>query len=82
MGDEGIRVETLNPEQAGKMIGKGAEFIRVGLQQKSFPFGNAVKTKSGQWNYLIIASKFYEYIGLNFKILNNTEEERERRYKL
>ena len=67
MGNEEIRVETLTPEQAGKMIGKGAEFVRVGLQQNIFPFGNAVKTKSGQWNYLIIASKFYEYIGLKME---------------
>lgn len=56
------KVETITPAEAGKILGKSAEFIRAGLRQNRFPFGTAVESKSGQWNYIIIKSKFYEYI--------------------
>ena len=57
-------VETMTPAEAGKMIHKNAEFIRAGLRQGRFNFGTAVESKSGEWNYLIIKSKFLEYVGL------------------
>ena len=60
------RVETLTPAEAGRIIGKGAEYIRVGLQMNRFPFGTAVppKKKGGKWNYNIIKSKFLEYANI------------------
>lgn len=58
------RVETITPEEAGRIIGKNAEFIRAGLRQERFNFGTAVQGKTGQWNYNIIKSKFYEYAGI------------------
>ena len=56
------KVETMTPEQVAKKLGKGVEFVRAGLRQDKFPFGTAVESNSGQWNYLIIKSKFMEYI--------------------
>lgn len=36
---EGIqKVETMTPYEAGKIVGKNADFIRIGLQQGRFPF--------------------------------------------
>lgn len=60
--DEVEKIETITPAEAGKILGKNAEFVRAGLRQNRFPFGTAVESKSGQWNYIIIKSKFYEYI--------------------
>lgn len=57
------KVETMTPEQAAKQLGKGTEFVRAGLRQKVFPFGNAVQNENGRWNYIIIKSKFLDYIG-------------------
>jgi hypothetical protein len=55
------RVETLTAEQAGKIIGKNAEYIRALLRQGRVEWGTAVQSKSGQWNYNIIKSKFLKY---------------------
>lgn len=66
MEDEEILqpIETLTPFEAGKILGKNAEFIRAGLRQNKFSFGTAVEGASGQWNYLIIKSKFLEFAGI------------------
>ena len=66
MENEVKRVETLTPEQAGKIIGKNAEYIRAGLRLQRFDFGSAVPPKKpgGNWNYNIIKSKFLEYAGI------------------
>ncbi len=59
------KVETITPAEAGKIIGKSPDYIRVGLQQKRFDFGSAVQGLNGQWIYNIIKSKFYEYAGIS-----------------
>lgn len=59
-----MEVETITPAEAGKIIHKNAEFIRAGLRQGRFDFGTAVKSKSGQWNYIIFKNKFLKYAGL------------------
>ena len=60
------RVETITPYEAGRIIGKNAEYIRSGLRQNRFNFGSAVppEKEGGDWNYNIIKSKFYEYAGI------------------
>lgn len=55
-------VETITPEIAGKYLHRSAEFIRAGLRQEKFDFGTAVQGKTGQWSYIIIKSKFLEYV--------------------
>ena len=51
-------IETMTPAEAGKIIHKSSEFIRAGLRQNRFPFGTAIQSESGRWNYIIIKSKF------------------------
>ena len=60
------RIETITPYEAGKIIGKNAEYIRAGLRANRFNFGSAVPPKEpgGRWNYNIIRSKFLEYVGI------------------
>lgn len=59
-------VETMTPEEAGRLIHKNAEYVRAGLRTGRFDFGSAVppKEKGGKWNYNIIKSKFLEYANL------------------
>lgn len=57
-GQKNITVET-----AAKLMGVGRQFIRVGLQNKSLPFGTAVKMPSGKYRYYISPSKFSEFTG-------------------
>lgn len=59
-------IETMSPEEVAKALHKGAEIIRAGLKQNRFPFGTAVQSErnSGRWNYIIIKSKFLEFVGL------------------
>lgn len=49
-------------KDAARLLGKSEQFVRVGLQQKAFPFGVAVKV-SNRWNYHISDKLFKEYIG-------------------
>ena len=58
------RVETLTPEQAGKIIGKNPEYIRALLRQGKVNWGTAVESKRGRLNYNIIRSKFIEYVNI------------------
>lgn len=67
MKEDIVRVETLTPEQAGKIIGKNAEYIRALLRQGRVTWGTAVESKTGQWNYNIIKSKFFEYANIKEK---------------
>lgn len=59
-------IETLTPQEAGRIIRKNAEYIRAGLRQNRFNFGSAVPPEKpgGEWNYNIIKSKFLEYAGI------------------
>lgn len=65
-------VKTLTPYEAGKMMHKNAEFVRAGLRSNRFNFGTAVPPKEagGKWNYIIIASKLYEFLGIKGEITN------------
>lgn len=57
------QVETLTPYEAGRIIHKNAEYVRALLRQGRVNWGTAAESKSGQWNYNIIKSKFLEYAG-------------------
>lgn len=56
----------LSVEEAAKLLGANAQFIRIGLQQGVFPWGYAVKTSS-HYTYFIITNKFEEYIGVKIQ---------------
>ena len=57
-GKKNITVET-----AAKLMGVGRQFVRVGLQNQTLPFGSAVKMPSGKYRYYISPSKFSEFTG-------------------
>ena len=48
--------------KASSLMKKSPQFIRAGLQQKTLPFGNAVKMNS-KWSYYISPKLFYAYVG-------------------
>lgn len=48
-------------KQAAKLLGVSEQFIRIGLQQRSLPFGVAVKM-SERYTYYISKKKLEEYI--------------------
>lgn len=52
-------------EDAAKIMGKDVMFVRMGLRQKTLPFGHAVLTQTNpdRWSYHISRKKFVEYMG-------------------
>lgn len=58
----------ISVRQAAKLIGKGEQFIRVGLQRGILPFGYAVKVGS-QYSYYINPKRFEETTGI--KLMEN-----------
>lgn len=60
------KVKTLTPYKAGVIIGANAETVRAGLRSGRFQFGTAIppQKEGGKWIYNIIASKVYEYAGI------------------
>ncbi len=60
--DDVPEIETITPFEAGKKLHKNAEWVRAGLRQGRLPFGTAVQSKSGRWNYIIFKNKFCSYV--------------------
>jgi transcriptional regulator with XRE-family HTH domain len=54
-------------EQAAKLMGVGRQFIRVGLQDKTLPFGYAVNISGKRFSYYISPRKFSEYTGIGLQ---------------
>lgn len=57
------KIETISVEKAAAILGKPAQFVRLGLQQGTLPFGVAVKGSGGRYSYLIPKAKFAEWLG-------------------
>lgn len=62
MEDEIKEVERITPAEVAVKLHTTAETIRAGLRQDKFPFGVAFKGNKGQWNYIIIKNKFYDWL--------------------
>ena len=60
-----MQAKTLSPEETGRLLRMRTQAVRLGLQQQRFTFGTAVQKPNGRWTYNIIASKVYEYAGLD-----------------
>lgn len=58
---EPLRCISVN--DAARCMGKGRQFVRIGLQRGILPFGNAVPGSGGSWNYYINPARFREYVG-------------------
>jgi len=54
-------LKNVSVAMAAKLLGKSKQFIRVGLQQGTLPFGVAVKT-SNRFSYHISPKKLNDYI--------------------
>lgn len=66
-------IGNIKVEEAAKMMGKSAQFVRIGLQRGILPFGKAVKMSS-MWTYHISPKLFYEYVGLGYEENNSGEK--------
>ncbi len=53
-------------EEAARVLGKSAQFVRIALQQKILPIGVAVQITPGRWNYHISRHLLEQYLGGNF----------------
>lgn len=51
---------------AAKVIGKGNDFVRFGLQQQRLPIGAAVKSGSTNYDYHISPYLLEKYIGSRY----------------
>lgn len=54
----------LTPSQAGKLMGVGAEMIRINLQNGKLPFGYAMRGKGSRFTYSINTKQFMRYTGV------------------
>ena len=59
MEDDNEEVERLTPADIAPKLKMS---VRAALRQDKFPFGIAFQGKTGQWNYLIIKSKFEKWL--------------------
>jgi hypothetical protein len=48
--------------EAAKKIGMSTQTLRLGLQQRAFPFGEAIKTSENRWTYHINPKALQKYI--------------------
>ncbi len=53
----------LTIKDAAFLMGVTEQFVRLGLQQGSLPFGAAVKFDK-DWSYVIFLNKFEEFTGI------------------
>ena len=60
---------------AAKILGKGEDFIRFGLQQGRLDFGTAVKTGENRWSYHISPKGLAEYSGFPLMRIEQMVEE-------
>lgn len=58
-------------QEAAKIMRKSNQFVRMGLQQKTLPFGAAVKMSGEKYSYYISPKKFYEFVGKSSKNNDN-----------
>lgn len=56
-------VKKIGVKEAARCMGKSDQFVRIGLQRRLLPFGNAVPGTGNKWNYYINPTKFREYVG-------------------
>lgn len=59
-------VGNIKVEKAAKIMGKSQQFVRIGLQRNLLTFGTAIMM-STIWTYHISPKLFYDYVGLEFK---------------
>lgn len=56
---------------AAKIMGVSEQFVRVGLQSGSLPFGAAVKISGSRYAYYISPQKFEDFTGVTYENTGN-----------
>ena len=62
-GTEPPPVKKISTAAAARCLGKSNQFVRVGLQRGSLPFGSAVPGTGDKFNYYISPIRFRDYVG-------------------
>ena len=62
-------MEKIKPETVAKLFNCSAQAIRVGLQRKLFPIGEAVKINGSNYTYIILEDKLAAYMGITRETL-------------
>ena len=62
MEEEIEEVERMTPAQVATKLNMSVEGVRAALRQDKFPFGIAFQGNTGQWNYIVIKSKFDNWL--------------------
>lgn len=57
-------VRNISVDTAAKLMGVSPQFIRVGLQRGTLPFGWAVRQSKNRYTYWIGPVKFFDYTGI------------------
>lgn len=63
-----MQIHNLKVSQAARLMGKGEQFVRIGLQRNLLPIGTCFKqTSKSNYSYHISAKKFMEYTGITME---------------
>lgn len=62
MPEEIEEVERMTPAEVATILHMNAEGVRALLRQGKVEWGIAFQGSTGQWNYLIIKNKFYNWL--------------------
>lgn len=66
----------ITPEIAGKLMGKGAVFVREAMKAGDLTIGVALQMPESQkWSFFISPSRLAEYLGIEVKELRALVEE-------
>lgn len=61
-------------EEAAKILGCSALFVRCGIKEGTLPIGAAVRMHGkNRWRYLVIDAKVYEFAGKKMPEANPVE---------
>ena len=70
-----MRPKKITPEIAGKLMGKGAVFVREAMKAGDLPIGVALQMPESQkWSFFISPSRLAEYLGMEGKELRAAGE--------
>ena len=56
------QIDTISVEDAAQILGKNPQFVRLGLQQGTLPFGAAVRGAGGRYSFIIPRKKFFKWL--------------------
>jgi len=60
-------VKKLDVGAAARLMGMNHKTVRMGLQQRVFPWGYAIHTSEDRWTYFINAKRFAEIEGISLE---------------